>query len=51
MDNGHLLQKYTQTPQQRFSNFCRSLGHDECTCWSYELIMDQTLVYWMQIEM
>ena len=28
-DNCHLLQKYTQTPQQLYCNFCRSVGHDE----------------------
>jgi hypothetical protein len=25
-DNCHLLQKYVQTPQQLFCNFCRSVG-------------------------
>lgn len=28
-DNYHLLQKYTQTLQQLFCNFCRSIGHNE----------------------
>jgi len=32
MDTCHLLQKYTQTPQQLYYNFCRSVGHDEWTC-------------------
>ena len=44
-DNCHLLQKYTQTSQQLFCNFCRSVGHDERTCRSYELMMDRTLAY------
>jgi len=50
MNNCHLLQKYTQTPQQLFCNFCRSVGHDERTRRSYELMMDQTLAYRMKIE-
>ncbi len=41
-DNCHLLQKYTQMSHQLFCNFCRSVGHDERTCRSYELMMDQT---------
>ncbi len=41
-NNCHLLQKYTQNFQQLFCNFCRSVGHDECTCRSYELMMDRT---------
>lgn len=28
-DNCHLLQKFVQTPQQLFCNFCQSVGHDE----------------------
>jgi len=50
-DNSHLLQKYTQTPQQLFCNFCRSVGHDEHTCRSYELNMDWTPAYRIQTEM
>ena len=49
-DNCHLLQKYTQTLQQLFCNFCRSVGHDEHTCRSYELVMERTPTYRMQIE-
>lgn len=30
-DNCHLLQKYMQMTQQLFGNFCRLVGHDECT--------------------
>jgi len=41
--NCHLLQKYTQNSQQLFCNFCRSLGHDERTCRSYELVMIELL--------
>lgn len=44
-DSCHLLQKYTQMSQQLFCNFCRLVGHDECTCKSYELMMDQTSTY------
>ena len=51
MNNFHLLQKYTQTSQQLFCNFCRLVGHDERTCRSYELMMDQTSAYRAQTEM
>lgn len=49
-DNCHLLEKYTQTPQQLYCNFCRSVGHDEGTCRSYDLMMERTLAYRMQTE-
>ncbi len=45
IDKCHLLQKYTQTSQQLFCNFYRSVGHDERRCRSYELMMDQTPTY------
>jgi len=45
MDNKHLLQKYTQTPQQLYCNFCRSVGHDERTCRSYDFMMERTPTY------
>ena len=51
MDNCHLLQKYTQMSQQLFCNFYRSVGHDERTYKSYELMMDQTPAYRVQTEM
>ena len=44
-DNCHLLQRYVQAPQQLFCNFCRSVGHDEHTYRSYELMMDRTPAY------
>jgi len=44
-NNYHLLQKFVQTPQQLFCNFCRSVGHDEHNCRSYELMMDRTPAY------
>ncbi len=44
-DNCHLLHKYTQTSQQLFCNFCRSVDHDERTCRKYELMMDRTPTY------
>ena len=50
MDNCHLLYKYTQNLQQLFCNFYRSVGHDECTCISYELMMDRTPTYRFQAE-
>ena len=50
IDNCHLLQKYTQNSQQLFYNFCSSVGHDERTCRSYELMMDQTPNYRVQAE-
>lgn len=48
--NCHLLQKYTQSSQQLFCNFCRSVGHDEHTCISYQLMMDRTPTYRVQTE-
>ncbi len=50
MDNYHLLQKYVQAPQQLLFNFCRLVGHDEHTCRSYELMMDRTPAYKVQVE-
>lgn len=47
IDNYHLLQKYMQTSKQLFYNFCRSVGHDERTCRSYELMMDRSPAYWV----
>ena len=49
-DNCHLLQKYTQTLQQLFCNFCRLVGQDKRTCRSYELMMDRTPTYRVQAE-
>ena len=49
-DNYHLLQKYTQNLQQLFCKFCRSVGHDEHTCRSYELMMDRNSTYKVQDE-
>lgn len=49
-DNCHLLQKYTQTLQQFFYNFCRLVGNDEHTFWSYELMMDRTPAYRVQAK-
>jgi len=49
-DNCHLLQKYIQTSQQLFYNFYKSVGHDECTYRSYELMMDQTPTYRVQTK-
>ena len=37
-------------PQRLFCNFCRSVGHDERTYRSYELMMDQIPTYIVQIE-
>jgi len=51
IDNYHLLQKYTQNSQQLFCNFCRLEGHDEHTCRTYELMMDKTPTYKVQVEM
>jgi len=45
IDNCHLLQKYAQNSQQLFYNFYKSVGHDECTCISYEPMMDLTPTY------
>lgn len=51
IENYHLLQKYTQTLEQLYCKFCRSMGHDEWTCRSYEVMMDRTPSYRMQTEM
>lgn len=51
IDNCHLLQKYTQNLQQLFCIFFRSVGHDEHTCRSYDLMMDITPTYKVQAEM
>ena len=47
-NNSHLLQKYVQAPQQLLYNLFRSVGHDERTCRSYELMMDRTHAYRVQ---
>jgi len=31
-ENYHLLQKFVQTPQRLFYNFCRLVGYDEHNC-------------------
>jgi len=46
-NNCHLLQKFVQTPQQVFYNFCKSVGHKECNCRSYELMMERIPAYQM----
>lgn len=50
MDNCHLLQKFVQIPQKLFYNFCKSMGHDECHCCNYELMMERTPTYQMKEE-
>lgn len=50
MDNFHLLQKFVQTPQKLFCNFFKYVGHDECICRSYELMMDKTPTDRVQME-
>ena len=50
-DNCHLLQKFVQTLQPLFCNFCRLVGHDERNCQSYESMMVRTPVYRVQAEM
>lgn len=49
-NNFNLLQKFVQKPQQLFCNLCQSVGHDECNCDSYELMIDRTPTYRMQVE-
>ena len=46
-----MLQKLVQTPQQLLCNFCRSIGHDERNCISYELMIDKTPTYRVHAEM
>jgi len=50
-DHCHILQKYTQNSQQLLCNIYRSVGHDEHTCRSYELMMDRIPTYRVQAEM
>lgn len=50
-DNFHRFQKYTQTSQQYFCNFCGSVGHDEHTYKSYELMMGWNSAYRVKTEM
>lgn len=47
-DNCHFLQKFVQTSQQLFCDFCKSVGHDEQHCHSYELMMERMPTYQMQ---
>lgn len=49
-DNYHLLEKFVQNLQQLLCTFCKSIGHDERNCGSYELMMEQTLTYRMKVE-
>lgn len=50
IDNCHLLQKFVQTLQQLFCNFCKSVGYDEHNYRSYELMMERTPTYRIQDE-
>ncbi len=50
IENCHILHKFVPTTKQLFCNFCKSVGHDERHCRSYELIMDKTHTYRMQVE-
>ena len=47
-DNCHLLQKFVQTLEQLFCNFCKYVGHDERHFRSYKLMMERTPTYRMQ---
>lgn len=49
-NNYHLLQKFTESPQQLFFNFCRLVGRNEQEYRSYELLMDRTPAYRMRTE-
>ena len=49
-NNFHLLQKFVQTPQQLFCDFCKLVGQDECHCHNYELVMERMPTYQMQVE-
>lgn len=49
-DNYHLLQKFIQTPQQLFYNFCMSVSNDERNCRSYELMINRTPTYRVQAK-
>ena len=44
-NNYHLLQKNVQALQQLLYNFFRSVGHDEHSCRSYELMMERNPTY------
>lgn len=50
IDNFHFLQKFVQTPQQLFCDFCKSVDHDERHYCNYELMMERTPMYQMQVK-
>jgi hypothetical protein len=37
-----LLQKYQSTPKNLFCNFCKSVGHDEKYCHTFDLMREHT---------
>lgn len=49
-NNYHLLQKFVQTPQQLIYNFYKLVGHEECNCHSYDLMMERTPTYQMKTK-
>lgn len=50
IDNCDLLKMLVHTPQQLFCDFCKSMGRDECHCKNYELTVERTPTYQMEVE-
>ena len=38
----HLLQRYVQVPKNTYCKFCKSVGHNEDECHSYDLMREHT---------
>ena len=38
----HLLQRYVQVPKNTYCKFCKSVGHNEDECRSYDLMRERT---------
>ena len=38
----HLLQRYVQVPKNPYFQFCKSVGHNEDECRSYDLMREHT---------
>ena len=40
-ENCHLLQRYVQVPKNPYCKFCKSVGHNEEECRSYDLMRER----------
>ena len=41
-ENCHFLQRYVQVPKNPYYKFCKSVGHNEDECHSYDLMRERT---------